>query len=710
MIGAGLRRLLGGVLLVLSFTPLYLLLDAEDDALRRASVDVAGSTLGLVHAGTLLVLLLGVLLALFVPPARVLPTLERVGRRLESVRVGTWAAGVALLAAGLASAINLVLFRGLYTNIDEIASFIQARYFAAGRLAGPLPVSPEGWLVPNMLTVDAGWVSQFPPSHLALLAAGEATGIPVLVGPLLFAMLAALATLCAARLLPAHGRVVRLTGLLVAVSPFLVLLGAGGWSHASAGAFLWLALYAALRARDGHAGWSILAGASIGVAVCSRPWISLLLGTLGTLAVWIGHAARRDEAVVMDDATSGQAAGAASKPLDGRAGWLARRCVGTVAGGLPFAILLGAYNRALFGSAGTLGYLAAFGERHGLGFHQDPWGNAYTPLDALALTSGDVIVFGTQLLETPVPLGAVLGGWLLVISRMSAGARILVAWALLPVAGNAVYWFHSTRMMYEAAPAWIALGLLAVAPLFRPSPSPPLPPPPSARPRLDPRGVGLWATVASVAMAVGLNAPQRIGGGAGEDDGLARPTVPQPPEGGPALVFIHTSWNERLSARLQGAGGMRQDSVISLLRRNTNCELDAYTRARAERAGGPDVSLPAIDLRQQAGTPADVVRRAVADGATLRTREGERFGPECQRELSADRFGAVALAPLLWQGDLPGIERGEPLFVRDLGPAWNQRLVRHYADRTPWVFVPKTAGAPPELVPYEEAMRVLWGG
>ena len=87
----------------------------------------------------------------------------------------------------------------------------------------------------------------------------------------------------------------------------------------------------------------------------------------------------------------------------------------------------------------------------------------------------------------------------------------------------------------------------------------------------------------------------------------------------------------------------------------------------------------------------------------------DRFSPACQRELSADRFGAVALAPLLWQGDLPGIEEGAPLFVRDLGPEWNRTLVEHYADRTPWVFAPKAPGAPPELVPYGEAMQVIWG-
>lgn len=678
-----LRRVLGALLLLFSFAPLYRLLNAEDDALRQASADVASTTLALVQTGTVTVLLVAILLAFALPRRIILPHLDVIGARIRTVSATRWAITVGAAGAVAAGAINALLFRGFYTNIDEISSFIHARYLAAGRLAGPLPAGVEGWLIPNMLTVDAGWVSQFPPSHLVALAGGAATGLPMLVGPLCFGLLAALVTVCLDRLIPDHPTAARLTGALVALSPFLLFLGAGGWSHVTAGAFVWLALYAALRARDDHWAWSIAAGAAIGLAVCSRPWISVLLGTTATLGVWL--------------------------PARRGATWISVRSLGTLLGGAPFAVALGLYNRALFGGPTTLGYVAAFGERHGLGFHLDPWGNEYTPLDALALTSGDVIVFGTQLLETPIPLGAVIGLSLLLTRRLPSGSGLLLLWALIPIAANAVYWFHSTRMMYEAAPAWLALAVLAVTPLFTQEEATGVPEETSPRPRLEAAGVGMWATVATLVMAVALGAPQRFSSFTWDAETLARLTVPTPADGRPALVFVHSSWNERLSARLQGAGGMRQDSVISLLRRNTNCELDAYTRARAARSGGVEVPLPGIDLRQISGTPDDIVRPQVADGTTLRTREGERFSPVCRRELSADRFGAVALAPLLWQGDLPGIERGAPLFVRDLGPEWNRTLVEHYADRTPWVFAPKAPGAPPELVPYDEAMQVIWG-
>ena len=151
---------------------------------------------------------------------------------------------------------------------------------------------------------------------------------------------------------------------------------------------------------------------------------------------------------------------------------------------------------------------------------------------------------------------------------------------------------------------------------------------------------------------------------------------------------------------------MRQDSVIIALRRNTNCGLHRYALAREAGVAGP---LSQVDLDQIPGTPQDIQRPPSPPGATLRTRAGEPFGTDCLREVGADRFGAVALAPLVWQGDLPGIEEGRPLFVRDYGPERNERLLEAYPDRQPFVFVPKDPRLPPEIVPYDEAMAQLWG-
>ena len=119
--------------------------------------------------------------------------------------------------------------------------------------------------------------------------------------------------------------------------------------------------------------------------------------------------------------------------------------------------------------------------------------------------------------------------------------------------------------------------------------------------------------------------------------------------------------------------------------------------------------MPPVDLNQAPGTPSDIQRPPSAAGATLRIRPNEVFPDSCLQQLRADRFGAVSLAPLVWQGDLPGLETGRPLYVRDLGPEKNTRILDLYPARTAFVFVPTVRDGAPELVPYTEAMTILWG-
>jgi hypothetical protein len=691
-------RCVGLVLLVFSVVPVFRVLElSEESPFRQASMEVAEATFGYMLFGLLTVLLAGVLLAFLFPRRRLVRALRRVGERLVSADHRRLAVLLGLWGSLTATAIHRLIYRGFYTNVDEIASAIHARYLALGEVAGPLPTSAAAWLIPNMLTVDAGWVSQFPPSHLVLMAVGFKTHAAAWIGPVLFGLYSALTALVLPRVLPDRPVAASLSAIAVAGSPFLLFIGAGSLSHTSAGAFTLLALYAALRARDGHAAWAALAGAAIGVAVSSRPWAGLVLGIIATAGVWIPAVGSMG-----------------SRPLAERMRWLCTRAGATGLGGMPFALALAAYNRRTFGSPTTLGYLAAFGERHKLGFHQDPWGQSYTVRDAIGFTSTDLLSFGTQLWETPAPAGAVIGLWLLAARSLPRGTRFLLAWATLPVVANGFYWFHSTRMLYEAGPAWVALSVLAVGSLIRPTEtevdaasrerdaSAQLL---SRARRLDLRETLLWSCAASLAIALALGIPDRAKTFMWSSDTLDRVTVPRIPLPEPALVFVHTSWNERLSARLQADAGIRQDSVISFLRRNTNCALEEYATARADDRA----YFPPIDREQKAGAPPDVLQRAAAGGTTVRTRQGEAYTAACLRELNADRFGAVSLAPLLWQGSLPGDEDDRPLFVRDLGPQRNRDALMAWPARTPWVFVPKEDGGAPELVPYAEAMDVLWG-
>ncbi len=675
-----LERGLGAALLIFGLFPIYRALDTSGDApFRQASVEIAAATLQLAWWGSFFVFLLAVLLAFFFSDAAV-----RFGRALGGQlcrpRLSIFAASVGLLALGLSFGVGEFLYQGLYTNMDEIASAIQARYLALGRLAGPDLAFPEAWLVTNTLMVEEGWVSQYPPSHLAIMALFFRLGIPRLTGPVLMGLMAWLLALSFPRLLPRHQGVARTAGLLTALSPFLLFLAGGSLSHLTAGAAAAGVLYTTLRARDGRVVWGLAVGCAVGVMVSARPLIGLVLGAALPLTVW------------------------GPTLIGGRIGWGVRRAVATVAGGVPIAILLGLYNQRVFGGVTHFGYLAAFGNNHKLGFHLDPWGYMYGIESAVAFTSIDLLSVGVQFLETPLPLTVLIGAYLLLGPRLPKGSGTIMAWALLPLLANAYYWFHDARMMFEAAPAWILLAVLGAGEIVSWSES---------------RGawpirvgeVTSWMVALSVVLAVGWNIPTRWRTYSWTAETLDRIEAPSLPTNEPSLVFVHTSWNERLSSRLQGAGGMRQDSIVSALRRNTNCQLHLYADAREarNRGGMPDAPFPDVDLDQAAEAPAGLIHVSSAQGMSIRTREGEYMTPECMREIEADRFGAVALAPLLWQGDLPGGEESGPLFLRDLGPKRNSEIRALFPNRQAFVFAPFAASSPPGIARYEEGMRVLWG-
>ena len=674
------QQALGLAVLVFALAPIYRFMDTSAEAPHReVSVEVAEVTLQLAWWGTIVIVLLTWLLARLLPSR--LPRL--VGNRLiawiDRPPTGLFALSLGAMSGGLALVTGRVLYRGFFTNVDEIASAIQARYMARGMLAGPISEAPDAWLIPNTLMVGEGWVSHFPPMHLFAMAALTRLDAPLLLGPVFAAAFAGLVALSLPRLLPDRRALARVAALAVALSPFLLFLGGGSMSHVSAGAFGAGALYAALRARDGNPWWALGAGAGVGLMVSDRPLVGMVLGSVFTLGVWVPCFVR------------------ATAPSTT---WLAARAVLTLAGGAPFAVVLGWYNNRLFGSPTTLGYLAAFGDHHRLGFHMDPWGYPYTLQEALGFTSSDVLSLGIQLLETPFPITLFVGLYLLTVVKLPRGMGVLLAWATLPIIANAYYWFHDVRMLFEAAPAWIAIAVLAAAALARGE----------ATANRWGRDMATWAVVLGVVGAVVWGVPTRWGSYTWSQETLERISPPRPATEAESIVFVHTSWNERLSASLQGTGGVRQDTVITALRRNTNCQLHLYSLARdATATGARDVTMPVVDLDQIPGTPSDIQRPPAPAGATLRVRPNEVFPDSCMQQLRADRFGAVALAPLVWQGDLPGIEEGRPLFVRDLGPEKNRRVLALYPDRAPFVFVPKAPDAPPELVPYAEAMAILWG-
>jgi hypothetical protein len=642
------------------------------------------------------VALLSALLGLTRLPRRVGSRLAGPARRLLlaprpttfAVAAGAAAGLLTLLLAGLAFSFRPVL-------LDATSQLVHARYLASGRLAGPELALPEFFLFQFMVNLPVGWASQYPPGHLALLAAGFGVGAPWIVGPLLAAATVALTARLAEDLLPDDRLAARLGTVLLASSLFFLGHAAGYMSHATAAASGALAVLGGLRARGaGAAGraWLVASGLAAGTTFATRPVAGITVGAVALASLLLAEG---------------------GEPIRARLRRVARRLPLFAAGGLPPLAAVGAYNRHLFGSPTRFGYVVAEGPGHAMGFHRDPWGDMYGPLDGLVQTSRDLLALGLDLLVTPLSAVLVIALYLLLGPARPRALPVLLLWALLPVVGHFFYWhqdlFLGPRLLTEFAGPWAILTAVAVLGLVR-------------RTRHLPRGSGrldLHGAVRSAFLLAGVAAvvlliPQRVAFYASQWGAAAR--APAPAVGEPSLVFVQGQWTERLGARL-AAHGLRVDSVRAALRHNSSCEVQEFLDAReARRSGapGPAPTREAADPRAPAGLRFEprpgvgIVEVRLDRSVTVRTYVGEEPTPACLRQMNADRRGAVEFPELLWQGDLPGLERGGAMFARDLGPALNARLQALHPGRRPLVYLRPQPHLAPVLLPYAEGMTVLW--
>jgi hypothetical protein len=657
-------RLFGVLLVIAAFAPLHRLLDPERAGPAGAATrDVAEAAWQSALYGTLSVLGLAFLLSRIVDGGRVASAMRQIVDRMVGPSPRAFAVGTGFANLALAAPVAFFVHGGMPTSVDEMATLLHAQALRATRLAWPLPGDPAAFLLQNGVMTPEGWASIYPPMHTLVLAIGASLGASWVVGPATLSVATGFATRWLEAVLgPRRGRA---AGILLAVSPYWLLLGATHLSHTTAAAALAAAAWTALKAREGGVGWALATGAALGAGTAARPWVTLACGSAIVAAQWTGPRPR-------------------SWPR------LAVRASLTLAGGLPFAALLLGWNARLFGSPWRLGYAAAFGPAHGLGFHRDPWGNAYGVLEAVAYTSADLLQLGARLLESPLPALAIVGLGLLIAPRLR-GIAPLVAWSGAAVLANAVYWHHGVhfgpRMLFESTPAWIGLFVAGSAELMK---------------RPWQRGLAAWTVALALAAAVVL--------GPGAVSRAGRPGVHPPTpvaavqaDGGRAVVFVHGSWASRVGARL-AAEGMRRDSIETALRRNALCSVDRYARSHAD-----GVALPPSDLdwEPRPGTPAGLEVRLLGPGNPARFDPAAEADAGCIREAGSDRFGVLDLEPLLWL--YPPRQGAPTLVARDLGPVGNARVLEAVEGRA-YVYVPASGPGPGALLEYDEGMELLWRG
>jgi hypothetical protein len=670
-------RFLGAILLLLTVFPIYRIVASSGSGRIAADVVQAAETARtLTLLGTFIMLTLGVLASRFIDPARFDERVAGIGSGLTAVRMTWFAAALAIVATVITAVFSTVVLDGKPNLIDAMVQLTQARFVAAAHLSGPVDTLTEFWHLPNSIVTRNGWVSQYPPGYLVLLGIGMRLGILSLIGPILVGVTVFFSALAAERLFPDDRIVARIGAILLAFSPFVVGLAGAYMNHIGAAAFIAIAVYCALRSRDsGSFGWAVLSGAAVGAVFSIRP-LTGVVAALVVGAVWT---------IV---------------PRDGGVKSLALKVVGATIGIVPFFIALGAYNRHFFGSPFRFGYSAAVGPLVAPGFHRDPAGHWYGPAQALGYTSSDLTTLGMFLLESPISVVFVVAVFLLVARRFAAGTRILVIWALLPVVANALYWHHGIfmgpRMLNEWSAAWALLTAAAAFGLVRRIPAQ------KSFGNYFPRaGLTLAFALGWVAGVVYLG-PQRLVRYGGSWMASARLALPKTPT--PSLVFVHGGWPTRIAVRLT-SHGLRGDSVEAAMALNPTCDVDQFASWYATRSPGDSVPVP---LNFDFDTPSPTQRIDVAQGDQIRYTTGKPLTRGCHREVASDTLGVIDISPLVWQGDLPGAERGAAMIVRDLGPDRNAQLIKRYPARVPMMLIREVKEGPPKLVPYDIGVKLLW--
>lgn len=311
--------------------------------------------------------------------------------------------------------VTWLVFDGRPLHIDGMTQALQGHVFASGRLSVPVATDPRFFSSSLMVEHAGRAFSQFPPGFAALLAIGFRFGAGWMIPPLC----GGLAVCGLYRLLRANGEPGRTAFFMAAVfalGPWFAINAASWMSHVPTVTFILLGSMALVRSMEPErTSWihGALAGAALGFAVMIRPLEGVAFGLPAT--VWVGARAWR------------------SPPVR-------RALVGFAGGGILAALLLMAYNQVQHGSPTLFGFELQWGPEHGLGFHEAPWGPPHTLSRGLQLMNGYLL--GLQLLyfDAPAPSVVLAFAALLLVRRLDALDRYLLAGCSLVLLGYVSFW------------------------------------------------------------------------------------------------------------------------------------------------------------------------------------------------------------------------------------------------------------------------------
>jgi len=581
--------------------------------------------------------------------------------------------GLAAALVALATFVAQWAFAANPQLVDEMAQLFQARAFLAGRLAAPAPEHPEFFLFLHTWITPAGWVSQFPPGHAALLAVGMLARAEWLVNPALGGLSLLLVYALARKW---YGpRIALIAAVLWAASGWVVAMSATYMNHASAALFALAAWVLALGHRKPRAVRLALAGLALAAIGVTRP----LDAAAAAMPVAAGLLSRRP--------------------------WRALAAV--AAGTVPLLLVLAYVNWRLYGHPLQFGYGAFHGEEQRLGFHVDPFGHAFTPLVALSNLAVAVRRLHIYLFEWPLPALLPLAVWALAARHRHRSDLLLVTGIAAVPALYFFYWhsgfYPGPRYYYLLAPLLVIATARAAVWGWK-------------RVRRFPRGIVRWdvayaaAGIVVVVWSAAALLPARMRAYRAEhpvlklrpERWLAREGVSQ------AVVLVPESWGSRVVVDLWTLG-VAPGLVERSYRRIDTCELyELADQARRERRPPEWIAAALEAMTAAAQGPAPPVPGW--PDPTLRLRGAPETLPlACRVEMRRDLQGFTPYGPLAWRNTV-GLQSGI-VFARDLFER-NALLLEDYEGWEVWRYAPP-AGDPdglPALSRVRPASRAPAGG
>lgn len=592
----------------------------------------------------------------FAVPDAIERNVKRATQLLLAMPPAVFAALVGVIACGLSVFAGWRLFDLAPVVGDEFAQRWQAHLLALGRLSARRDPNPEFFSTVETLVVGDRWFSQFPMGGPALLALGLLAHAPWLVNPLL----AGVAAIAVYRFASAtfDESTARVTGLLFALCPFVLMMAGSEMNHVGSLAFLWVALAAlpawknAASGRTAHRAAALIGGC-IGIAAAIRPFDAAVFAL--AVGVFQLNAVRTNRAL--------------------GASLVTQVCVGTI----PVALLLVA-NVLTTGGAFAFAYDVLNGAEHRPGFHMTPLAFEHTPRRGLYMISAYLMKLDVGLFAWPVPAMLIVALGIGLLRKVTEWDRLMFLVLAGILAGYSVYWsesyFVGPRFLFAIAPVFVIYTARFTTTLRAHV----------RQPRIRAAIVlliPLWLLASWIAPAretqfYGIGMLGKIYHARGTADAIEQAV--RDGRVTHAVVFLGEGWHSRLTARLRELG-LRPLAAETAVLRYDACTLQTVLDQVDASVNIPrEVRLDMVLARAEQDPPTSRTKQLSSDQIALVPNRPLSAG--CAREFSQPPSLGVSIAEILPHQSLDssGAIGGDVVYARDFGPH-NEVLRNRFGDR-----------------------------